>query len=75
MTKDYRGYVTAPRFAGVPTFIKNLCHMLDLNLDIDVDTGWITQTTRYTICGAEETVRSFEKQLNDALKNYEKGVN
>lgn len=66
-----RSWVEAPKFANVPTFLKNLAWQLDLNIDIEVDKGFFRETVRFKVEGDEEKVRKFASVFNKAAEEYQ----
>lgn len=63
-------WVESPRWAQVPNYIRNLAWSLDLELCIEVETGFINQTTRFKVGGTHESVNKFMEQLQADTKAY-----
>jgi hypothetical protein len=68
-----RSWVEAPKFANVPTFLKNLAWQLGLNIEIEVDKGFFRETVRFKVEGDEDKVRKFASVFNEAAKEYQAG--
>jgi hypothetical protein len=68
-----RSWVEAPKFANVPTFLKNLAWQLGLNIEIEVDKGWLRETVRFKIEGEEAKVKKFTFVFNQAAEEYQAG--
>lgn len=66
-----KSYAKSPRWAKFPSFLRELCFRLNLKLDIDVDKGFIRETTYFTVEGTENELLIFEKIFNEAIKDYE----
>jgi len=52
-TGTIKSYIEAPRWAAFPEFLRNRCFVLGLDLEIDIDKGWIRETVRFKIEGKE----------------------
>lgn len=68
-----RSWIEAPRFANGPTFLKNLAWQLGLNIEIEVDKGWLRETVRFKVEGEEGKLRKFKVVLEEALQEYQAG--
>ncbi len=66
-------WVEAPKFANVPTFLKNLAWQLGVNIEIEVDKGWLRETVRFKVEGDEEKVKKFASIFNKAAEEYQAG--
>ena len=70
MVKTIRTFVEAPKWAKLPSFIKNVCWSLGLDYKVEVDKGWISENIRFMVSGEEEKVNQFIKALNDAALSW-----
>lgn len=68
-----RSWVEAPKFANVPTFLKNLAWQLGINIEIEVDKGWLRETVRFKVEGEEAKVKKFISVFNQAAEEYQAG--
>lgn len=64
-------YVKGPRWARFSAVIKDICHVLGVELLLcEQDKGWIRETIRYTVRGTKEELVIFEDHLRKAIANY-----
>ena len=68
-----RSWVEAPKFANVPTFLKNLAWQLGINIEIEVEKGWLRETVRFKVEGEETKVKKFISVFNQAAEEYQAG--
>lgn len=68
-----RSWIEAPKFANVPTFLKNLAWQLGLDIEIEVDKGWLRETVRFKVEGEEDKLRKFKVVLDESLQEYQAG--
>lgn len=73
-TVKQKSVIEGPRWAGIPRYIKNLCHIMDLKLDMEVDKRWLCETVRYNVEGSLEKVNEFNSQLESDLTDYNKAA-
>lgn len=66
-----RSYVRAARWANVGKAIRDAAWTLGLQADIEVDKGWVRETTRFCVWGDAEKVRTFWENFQQAIKEYE----
>jgi len=66
-TMEYKQVFEAPRRAGLSRFIKDECFKRGLNLELDVDKGWVRETVRVHITGPELDVRPLVYALESAV--------
>jgi hypothetical protein len=66
-----RSWVEAPKFANVPTFLKNLAWQLGINIEIEVEKGWFRETVRFKVEGEETKVKKFFSVFNQAAEEYQ----
>ncbi len=62
--------VVAPRFARVPTFIRDMAFILGLDLSIEVEKHFIRETVRFRVEGDEGKVGRFRTALAEAMSEY-----
>jgi len=53
---QYKNWIESPKWASVPLFIKNLAFDLDLELQIEVDKGFIRETTHFKVNGEDKKI-------------------
>jgi len=70
MVKTIRTVVEAPKWAKLPSFIKNVCWFLGLDCKVEVDKGWISENIRFMVSGEEGKVAQFIKAYNDATYKW-----
>lgn len=66
----FKSVIEGPRWAGLSTFMKNSAHMAGVELDLDIDKGWFTETIRFTVQGTKEKVLSFLKAMDRSVEAY-----
>jgi len=67
-----RSCVEAPKFAYVPTFLKNTAWQLGLKIEIEVDKGWLRETIRFKVEGDENKLKTFKINLEKAIQEYQR---
>lgn len=70
MKTTLRNVVEGPKTARFPTALKNLAFMYDLELTMDVDSGFWFETVRYTVTGEEDKVYDFWDHVKFAIEEY-----
>jgi len=59
-----KNIIEVPRSAKFPSYIKDRCFMLGLEVDIETEKQWWwRETVRYKISGPESKVRGFYRQM------------
>lgn len=66
-----KSMIEAPRWAGASKFIKNLAWELGLELQIEVDKGFIRETVRYKVSGTESKLRNFQRIFEQSCAEYQ----
>ena len=66
----WNSFIEGPRWAGASKVIKNLAWMLGLELDMEVDNGWIRETIRFKVSGPLSKVENFRDSIVNAVENY-----
>jgi len=66
----YRGVCSAPRWAGMSGAIKKAAFMLELDLKIEIDTGFLTEDVRFVISGSTPLVKTFKNWMQESAKEY-----
>ena len=66
----FKAWIEAPKFAGVPSFLKTTAWQLDIEIKVDVDSGWWFETVRFEVNGEENKVRKFQRILKQAIEEY-----
>lgn len=67
----YRSYIQGPRWAGLPTFIKNAAFMNSLSVQIDIDKGFLRETVRFEIEGPIDRINAFKAAIQAAIQDYQ----
>lgn len=71
MTASYRGIIEAPRWAGVPSALRDIAFMEGVDLKLDIDKGWVRETVRFSVTGESDFVRRFVRALSASINAYE----
>ena len=58
------------RTAGFSKAVKQTAWVIGLDLDIDIDKGWIFETVRFKVSGDDDKVRRFAKWYQDSINEY-----
>lgn len=70
----YRQVVEAPRWARLPSFLKDVAHGLDLRLSLEIDKGWVFERVRFRFEGDDAAIRKAAKVVDQSLKQYNAGL-
>jgi hypothetical protein len=70
MSANYRQIVSGPRWAGLSACIKNTAWTLGLELTIDAEKRWLTETVRFEVRGETEAVKRFIAGLESSIRAY-----
>lgn len=70
--KTIRGVIQAPKFAKVPTAIRNRAWEVGLSLQIEVESGFLRETIRYAVTGEDDLVNQFYLDLKLAESQWNK---
>ena len=60
----------APRWANVPSFLRDQAWNLGLKIEVEVDKGWIRERVRFRIEGEPEKVNEFLSRFKEAGEQY-----
>lgn len=60
----------APKFARLPTFIKDECWKRGLRVDMEVTKGWIRESVRIKVSGDKTKVHDFRSAMYYALESF-----
>lgn len=60
----------APRWAKVPSFLRDQAWTLGLKIEVEVDKGWIRENVRFRVEGDAEKVKEFAARLEQAGNEY-----
>jgi len=66
----YKNYIEGSRTAHIPEWIKKYAWTHDLELNMNVDKGWISKTVYFEIIAEENKINKFIKDLNLAIDDY-----
>jgi len=62
------GIISGNKFHQIPTFLKDMCFCRDLKLELDIDSGWFSQTVRYRITGPADEVNSICRYIKACIE-------
>lgn len=66
----WRDHINGPRWANLPTAIKNACWELGLNVKIEIDKGWIRETVRFSIEGSKDELEALREAFARGVSEY-----
>lgn len=69
-TKTFRLAGEGPRWAKVPSFLRDLAWRLNLRIEIETEKGWFRERVRARVHGPVDAVKEFERQYDDAVRDY-----
>ena len=70
MTITLKSTYSAPRWAKVGSFIKDLSYLYDLDCHVEVETGWLRESGRFSVTGEEEDIQAFKERFLHAVEDY-----
>lgn len=70
MKSTMRAVMQAPRFASLPSLIRELAWMLNLELKIEVDKHFITENVRFSVTGEDPVIDMFSRKLHESIAEY-----
>ena len=70
LTGTIRSAVEGPRWAKLPQFLRDRCFILGLELEMEIDKGWICENVRFEIEGPESKLRRFKRELEESIEAY-----
>ena len=65
-----RGTVEGPRWAKFPQFLRDRCFILGVELEMEIDKGWIRENVRFKIEGNESKVRRIMREIKESIEVY-----
>lgn len=65
-----RSSIEAPRWAKLPTFLRELAWRLDCEIEVQSEKGWIRETVMFEVRGTEEKLVAFKQNLEKATAEY-----
>lgn len=68
--ETWREILVGPRWAKLPSFIRDECFRRGLDLTIDVEKGWIRESARIEVKGDKANLDGFKSDLYAAMDNY-----
>lgn len=60
----------APRWAGVSCYLKDQAFLLGVQLEIEVEKGWIRENGRFRVTGPADKVDQFMAEFEEAGRRY-----
>lgn len=69
---SYKTILKGSRFAGMSIFLRDMAFGMGLELQIEVEKGFIQETVRFKVEGIESKVREFVADLDASLKAHNK---
>ena len=67
-----KSYGEAPRWAGLSTFLRKVAWMLDLDIKINIEKGFIRETVFFEVEGTESKLLRFKEITEDVSRDYNK---
>jgi hypothetical protein len=64
----YKGFLEGSRFANISSFLRKLAIVSDVDIDLQSEKGFFTETAFYTLDGEPKNINSFVKNLQVAVK-------
>lgn len=58
------------RTAGMSKAIKETAWVIGLDIEMDIDKGWIFESVRFKVTGTDDQVRRFAKWYQDSVNDY-----
>jgi hypothetical protein len=68
----YKGYIKAPRWAGLQSALKRYAWLQNFDIDIISEKGFITEEIYFTIDGTQNQIEQFKKDFIKAVADYNK---
>lgn len=65
-----KSYIEAPRWAGVPSFLKQLAWKLNLKLDITEDKCLLTTIVYFKLQGDDSNIHKAKQIIEQSIKEY-----
>jgi len=66
-----KSHANGPKWACLPSFLKNIAWRHGAEIKIEVDEHWITETVRFDITsGVEEKIDACIEDINTGLKEF-----
>jgi hypothetical protein len=66
----YRGTCSGPKWVGMSRAVKKAAFLLELDLKIEVDSGFFTEDIRFEVSGSTPIVKSFKRLMEASIKEY-----
>jgi hypothetical protein len=63
--------VTIFRLSGFKDFLKNVCFINDVDLDLEESSGFLVRTYYITLSGVDKKVKNAIRDIKFTLKKYE----
>lgn len=68
----FKSYIEGPRWACIPTYLRKLAIIVDVEIDVNVDKGFLRETVFYEVTGTESKLQKFKKIFAQSIKEYGK---
>jgi len=65
-----RSWVEGPRWAAFPRFLKKAAIQYDIDIEMEIENGWIRQFVSYKLKGPKSIVERCEKNIRLSLEEY-----
>ena len=69
----YKGWYEAPRWAKFKKYLTETCFYHDLDLEIDIDKGFIRESGVFKVTGSEKDVSRFITEYHQTAELYNNG--
>ena len=66
----YRGTCSAPKWAGMSRAVKKAAFLLELDLKIEIDSGFLSEDILFEVSGSTPLVKSFKQWMEDSVREY-----
>lgn len=68
---EWREIIEAPRWARFPKALRNLCFEMGLDLDMEVERGWLREMIRIRVSGAETELAKLQYAVYATIDEYQ----
>ncbi len=65
-----RSSIEGPRWAKFRSVVRGVGWERDLELELEIEKGWVRETVRFKVVGTETKLRRFMKILDESVNEY-----